>query len=483
MTTGTARESDITSGFPAADPEPAARILAEWALAIRAGDVPDDVIAATQRRILDVIGLAFAGAETPFGRAVRSAARALSPPGPARLVGSPEGLGAPVAAFANAACAQALEFDDTHDESIVHMSSPSVMASLALAETATVDGRALLAAVAVGNEVSCRVGSAAPGQFHRRGFHPTGLFAPFGVTCAAGRLLGLEADTLARALGVCGSFASGLLECWVDGTQSKFLHSGWAAQGGLTAALLAKAGVTGPPRILEGRFGFFASHLQDAAAPLDLARMTAGLGTLWESRRASFKPYPAAHVLHPYLDALLRARQAYGFTAADVERIDCPVAAYIVPIVCEPVDEKCRPATDAHGRVSLQYTLAEAVWHGRLGKDAYRDYRDPGIRALARRVHYAVDPDYPGPGRFMGAVRITLGDGRVIEETQPHNRGSAENPMTDEELRAKFDENVGDALVADRRERLAAAIAGAASLRDVRVLMDLAAGGEAALRG
>src|SRR5688572_32090715 len=99
--------------------------------------------------------------------------------GPSRVFGTGERTGAAAAAFANAACAQALEFDDTHNESIVHMSSPSVAAALALSEARPISGRDAIVAIALGNEVACRVGVVAPGQFHRRGFHPTGLFSPF----------------------------------------------------------------------------------------------------------------------------------------------------------------------------------------------------------------------------------------------------------------------------------------------------------------
>ena len=167
------------------------------------------------------------------------------------------------AAFANGAFSQALEFDDTHNESIVHMSSPAVSAALALSEFTTVSGRDLITAIAIGNEISCRVGSVSSGELHRRGFHPTGLFATFGAAYLAGKLLGLDADALARAAGIAGSFAAGLLECWVDGTQTKFLHPGWSAQSGITAALLARSGVTGPAQVFEGRWGLFASHVQD----------------------------------------------------------------------------------------------------------------------------------------------------------------------------------------------------------------------------
>jgi 2-methylcitrate dehydratase PrpD len=458
---------------------PFATQMGEWASQVQFDDLPDDVVDATRHRILDVIGLALAGSETAFGRATRASTVALSPPGPSRIWGTGDRVGVASAAFANAAFAQALEFDDTHNGSIVHMSSPAVAAALALGETRPLSGRDLILAVALANEISCRVGMVAPGQFHRRGFHPTGLFAPFGIAYLAGRVLGLDGAAMARAAGICGSTAAGLLECWVDGTQSKFLHSGFAAQSGISAAFLAQAGVTGPPGIFEGRFGLFASHLQDPAVQKHVERMSERLGEHWESRNASFKPYPAAHVLHPYLDALFRIQAEHRLAPEDVTQITCPVAEFNVSIVCEPVSEKVEPASDSHGRVSLQYTLAEALCRGQLGKDAYQaaSLADPEILAVARRVRYYVDPSFPGPGRFKGAVQITLKDGRVIEETQEYNRGSVENPMTLEELRAKFDENARGVLSADARSRLADAIARVETLPDAAALVELATAG------
>jgi len=440
-------------------------------------DLPSDVIESTKLRILDVIGLAFAGAETAFGRSTIAAAKTLSPSGPSRIFGAGDAVAAPTAAFTNAALSQALEYDDTHNESIVHMSSPAVAASLALAGLRNVTGRELILSIAVANEISCRVGSVSSGQFHRRGFHPTGLFAPFGIAAGIGKILGLDAQRLAWAEGTAGSCAAGLLECWVDGTQTKFLHSGFAAQSGLTAALLADAGVSGPPKVFEGRFGLFASHLQDAAVQTNYGRISDGLGTHWESRNSSFKPFPTAHVLHPYVSAILRLR-AQGVRADDVVRIECPVAEFNVSIVCEPVAEKRAPATQAHCRVCLQYTMAEALYAGSLGKNAYsEDMRlNPEVLALARKVEYSVDPAFPGPGRFKGAVRVTLKDGRVLDEIEEYNRGSAENPMSDAELRAKFDDNAGGFLSGAQRDRLAQEIGRAENLPNVQTLVDLTIG-------
>jgi 2-methylcitrate dehydratase PrpD len=454
--------------------------LARWVSRIGFDDLPRDVVEVTKLRVMDVIGLSLAGAETPFGHSTRAAAIALSPPGPCRVLGTGDRLGVTAAAFANGAFSQALEFDDTHNESIVHMSSPAVAGALALSEyLRPVSGRDLITAIAVGNEISCRVGSVASGQFHKRGFHPTGLFATFGVTYLASKLLGLNALEMAQAAGICGSFASGLLQCWVDGTQTKFLHPGWAAQSGITAAILARTGTTGPAEVFEGRFGLFASHLQDVAQLRNYGRIRNGLGTHWESRNSSFKPFPAAHVLHPYISAILRLRAKHGIQPSDIERIECPVTAFIVGIVCEPVEEKFAPASDSHGRVSLQYSLAEALTLGSLGKNAYaqESLRDPAILALARRVHFYVDPDYPGPGRFKGEVTITLKDGRSFHELEEYNRGSAENPMTYEEIRAKFDENASGFLDAAGRDRLAEQIGRLELLEDASVLTASACSG------
>jgi 2-methylcitrate dehydratase PrpD len=452
--------------------------LAHWVSALKFEDLPADVVESTKLRILDVIGLALAGLGTAFGQSVRKAAIAMESSGEGRIFGTGERVGTGTAAFVNGALAQALEFDDTHNESIVHMSSPSVAAALALAKPLNLSGKQVITAIALSNEIACRVGSVAPGQFHRRGFHPTGLFAPFGTAYLAGKLLGLTEEQLVNAAGIVGSFAAGILQCWVDGTDSKYLHSGWAAQSGIFAAFLGRAGTTGPRAVFEGRFGFMASHLPDGGTPRDFARITDGLGATWESRRSSFKPFPAAHVIHPYIDASLRLRRQHAIDPALVREIVCPVASYIVPIVCEPIGEKRRPKSDSHGRVSLQYTLAEAMYAGRLGKDAYQPsaLQNPEILRLADSVAYHVDPTFPGPERFKGQVKVTLHNGAAYEAIEEHNRGSAENPMSTADLVAKFEENTAARLPPAQIKQLASAIFGLESSADASALVQLSVG-------
>lgn len=449
--------------------------LADWSHALRFEDIPADVVQTSCLRVLDVIGLILAGTRTQLGRAARGAAVATSPAGPCRILGFGDSVSVTAAAFANGALSQSLQYDDTHIESIVHISSTTA-AALAMAEWRPISGRDLITAIALGNEISCRVGCVAPGQFHRRGLHPTGLFVTFGCAYLAAKLLGLDADHTRHAAGIAGSTAAGILQCWVDGTETQFLHPGFSARSGIDAAVLAREGATGPAEIFEGRMGFFASHLQDPAIPRDFGRITNRLGDLWESRATSFKPYPVAHVIHPYIDALLRLAGRHGFSAGDVARIDCPVAQYIVPLVCEPVAEKIAPVSDFRGRVSLQYTLAEALAKGGMGRGAYdaAALQDPAILQLAGRVHYVVDPDFPGPGQFKGAVTVALHDGRQWTEVEEFNRGSPQNPMTAAELRAKFEDNAGAVLNSQRCRTLAETIGRLAELRDMRGLIDLA---------
>jgi 2-methylcitrate dehydratase PrpD len=445
--------------------------IAQWVANSAFEDLPADVVADTRLRILDVIGLSIAGGATPFGVGVRRTAESAAGMR-CRLWGTNETASLTSAAFTNGALSQALEYDDTHNESIVHMSSPAVAAALALVDDRGGSGRDLIRAVAIGNEISSRAGSVAPSQFHKRGFHPSGLFAPFGIACLASAYLGLAPKQATAAMGIVGSFAAGLIQCWVDGTQSKFLHPGWAAQSGISAARLAQEGITGPVEVFEGRFGLFASHMQGGTVEPNFGRLTNELGARWDSRNSSFKPFPAAHVIHPYIDAILRMRARPGLTPDQIARIECPVAPYIVGIVCEPLAEKRRPLTDSHGRVSLQYTLAEALALGKIGRHSYApaSLRDPEILALADRIDFVVDESLPGPEQFKGVVRATLTDGTRIEEIEEHNRGSAINPMTLEEIEGKFRENVDGTLSRESADRLIDAIHNLEKLDDASTI-------------
>ena len=449
--------------------------LARWIAQLKFSDLPADVVASTKLRVLDVIGLALAAVPLPTGKSVRAAALAMGSGNDARILGSGDRVPAMQAALANGTMAQALEYDDTHNETVIHISSPMVATALAVGEMVKASGAQVITAVAAGNEITCRIGLVAPRQFHKVGFHPSGVIGAFGAAYTAGELLGLNVEQLRNAAGIAGSQASGILACWEDGTQSKFLHPGWSALSGIAAALLARADFTGPAPVFESRFGLFASHVQDKNYKLDFPRMVADLGATWESRNTSFKPYPVAHVIHSFLDAILYLYRHEGLRAEHVESIICPIAEYMIPVVCEPVAEKYAPASDSHGRVSLQFSLAEALARGRLGVDAYSDEcrRDPAILALARKVSYVIDKDAPGHGQYKGWVIVHTQNGRQLECIEMHNRGSAENPLSADDVRGKFRENAARTLDAKGIAAIIAKVDGLEREPAISALVDL----------
>ena len=414
--------------------------LAEWTLGLRYEDLPERVVADVKLRILDTLGLVISGASTPMGRAVHAASGDLGSGRRARLIPSGKRTSAPTAALAHGTQAHAEDFDDTHNESIMHSSAPVVATVLALGEPVRASGREAVVLVAAGNELDCRLGLVAPGRFHDRGFHPTSVLGSLTSALLAARLLGLDAPGGAHAAGIAGSQASGILEAYEDGTWSKTLHPGWAAHAGVTAGMLARAGFTGPRTVLEGRFGVFRSFLGGSGTPLDFGRATAGLGDTWEQLESSFKPYPCAHAIHSFVDAALESRARLGVRPGDIASVEATVAPHFVELICEPRDVKTRPRTPTHARASLQYAVAAALHAGSLGPEHYTEasIEEPAVLALAGRVSWTPDPSPPPTTQYKGVITIKTADGRRGTVEVAHNRGSRENPMTRDELVAKF---------------------------------------------
>jgi 2-methylcitrate dehydratase PrpD len=369
-----------------------------------------------------------------------------------------------------------LDFSDTHNETHLHPEAVIVAAALAAGEMMGAGGKEILTAVAAGNEAGCRLSLVAPGGLVRSGFHSSGIIGALAAALMAGRLLGLDETAMRNAVGIAGSQASGILQCFADGSWTKALHFGWAAHNGIVAAHLARAGFVGPAEVLEGRWGLFRTHIQDPDAGLDFQRMLADLGRHWENRYISIKLYPAGCVIHPYLDAILHLHRESGLRAAQVKRITMPVSPHWIGLVCEPVAEKLRPKTEQDARVSLNYAVAEALTLGRLDADGFAadSIADPDILALAAKTRYVVDEDPPPRRNFNGRVIVETTDGRTLERAEdPWNKGHHDNPETPDHVRAKFRRNVADALPDGRAEAIIDAVAGLDEMTDVGRLVAL----------
>ncbi|MFQ5666655.1 MAG: MmgE/PrpD family protein, partial [Candidatus Binatia bacterium] len=388
-------------------------------------------------------------------------------------IGFPGRLPGEWAALVNGTLAHGLDYDDTHAESVLHVSASVGPAALAACEAAGASGRALLLALALGMEANVRIGLVARGGFHDRGFHPTGICGTFASALLAGKVAGLPRAQLADALGLAGSQAAGSLEFLTDGTWAKRIHAGWAAHSGLVAARLAAAGFTGPRGTLDGRFGLYHSHL--GAAGWDPAVLTADLGQRWHLLDIGLKPYPCCHYNHAFIDcaATLRARQP--IPPAAIDEVECFIAAREVPIVCEPESNKRRPQTDYDAKFSLPYAVASMLLRGHVNIEDFTGaaIHDPAVLALAARVVYRDDPESDFPRRFPGRLRVRLRDGRVLEHRERINRGSAERPLSEHEVREKFRSNASRVLDPRGVEAVAATVAG---LEDRADLVTLATG-------
>jgi 2-methylcitrate dehydratase PrpD len=451
----------------------AAQTLAEFTSRLDVDAIPADVVEATKLHLLDTLGCGLAAHALGVAAEGRQAMLELGGDPQATVIGLDAALPAPNAAFANAMLCHGLDFDDTHSDSVSHVSTVTGPAALAAAEAAGATGREALAAIVAGNEVVTRLGMAASGAFHARGFHPTAICGVFGATAAAARIAGLDAARTASALGIAGSMASGLFAYLEEGTPTKPIHPAWAAHGGMLAARLSALGAEGPTSVVEGKFGLYHAFLGATKGEVDLDVQLADLGQRWETPRIAYKPYPACHFMHGSLGATAEA--AAGLSPDDIEEIVVTVPAAGVSLVLEPAEAKVAPRTEYEGKFSLQYSTAAMIVHGRVGISTYTDeaLSDPRVLELARRVRYETKDYDTYPAAFPGGVRIRARDGSEHEADHPYQLGAPDNPMTADDVRAKFRENARLSLSEDASEALEQSILGLERHEDVRSALAL----------
>lgn len=432
--------------------------LAAWVAGLSYADLPASIAADAKLRVLDTLGISLAACWLPIGVAIRRGAAAIGGGGEASILGTGERTSAALAGLVNGTLAHALDFDDTHSASVMHPSATSVPTALAIAQAAGCNGADLLLAVAIGNEVGCRLGLVAPGAFHEAGLHPTGVLGMPAAALTAGRLLRLPAEALVAAQGIAGSQASGILEAYSDGTWSKTLHPGWAAHAGIVAARLAQAGFTGPASVFEGWYGIFRSHVQASDYPFAFEAATDSLGRRWEMLDIAFKLYPCAHAIHAFVEAALALKAQHPLATAEVERIVLDVPGEFVGLIAEPRAAKLAPRTTTHARASLFYAVAAALTDGELGMEHYTEasITRADILALCQRTVHRVVAMEAGPIRFSGTVEIECVDGRQLTATVRDAQGTGDRPLDATAVEEKFARTAAGALPAPQLDRLVA---------------------------
>src|SRR5262249_29137265 len=336
-----------------------------------------------------VIGLAVTARREDY---VTRALAAWDDDGPCTAIGHARTLGAAGAAFVNGTAVHGEDFDDTFEGGPGHAGAGVAPAVLAPCERHRADGRAGLIGIAVGVETLCRLSLVAPKAMHRAGFHPTAVLGAVGAAAGIGAALRLDARQLVDALGNVGSMASGIIEYLAEGAWTKRLHPGWAAQSGLRAALLGRAGFSGPRTMFEGVHGLFNGFAHTREGDYDA--LTGDFGERWVTETLAFKPYPCGTMTHPYIDCARRLA-ARGLAADDIAEVVGEVAEGTVHRLWEPLPDKQRPANGYAAKFSTPYCVAAGFVRRNVGLDAFTDeaVREPAVLALAAKVRYEIDPD------------------------------------------------------------------------------------------
>jgi 2-methylcitrate dehydratase PrpD len=398
-----------------------------------ASDPPREIV---EKLLIDVAGLCVAARNTDY---VRAALDGWEASGGCSAIGHARALDSGGAAFVNGTAAHGEDFDDTFEGGPIHAGAVILPAVLALAERQRLSGKDALKGIAVGLELTCRASLVAPKMIHKAGFHPTAVLGAMGAAAAAATALQLPKKQFTDALGIAGSMAAGIIEYLAEGTWTKRMHPGWAAQSGIRAADLARSGFIGPRTVFEGEHGLYHGFARTTNGQWD--KLLDGFGKRWVTSTIAFKLYPCGTMTHPYIDCARRLGKKVDFR--NIEDIVCEVAEGTVHRLWEPLAAKQRVPNAYAGKFSTPYCIASGFVLGNAGLDAFTEerVRDPRLVALAGKVRYEVDPDNPYPNEYTGHVRVRMKDGSVLEERQPHLRGGAHEPLSRADVEDKFRHN------------------------------------------
>lgn len=443
--------------------------IADFVSGLSYEDIPAAALEKAKELALDTLGVCAGSARMDFGEAALRLVTSWGGTAESTLVGHATRVPAHAAAFANGILGHGQDYDDTHTEAVVHPSACIVPVALAVGERYDNSGKDVLTAFVAGMEVMVRLGLPALNRIHLRGFHTTSICGTFAAAMIAAKLARRSRDEMIHALGISGSFTSGLLECIPSGSSAKRLHAGWAGLCGITAADVAHVGFTGPRTVFEGGLGVYNSMLRSEVP--DLSDIVPGLGRDWEILNVRPKLYPCCHYLQSFLDCASRLRREHSIEPSDIEQIHCRVAQGCTGFVCEPWDRKLVPQTSYEARFSLPFAMSLMFTYGKAGANEFDDahLRHAGIVALMRKVSYEVEPSFQV--KDMPAwIAVTLKDGTRLESRIDRVRGDAANPVARSELLEKF-RHGANALGHERVHRIAERVFELERVPRVRELM------------
>ncbi|MFL5367027.1 MAG: MmgE/PrpD family protein [Myxococcales bacterium] len=407
--------------------------ICEFLAAFRWADVPAAVVENAKELFLDWFGSALAGKDSRPVRAFQAFARQAGPPGgPSEVLVDRSGTSPYFAALVNGASSHVVEQDDVHNASVFHPGTVVFPAVLALTQAEKRSGKDLLLAAIAGYEAGIRIGEFL-GRSHYTVFHTTGTAGTLASAAATAKLLGFDAERTREALGSAGTQAAGLWEFLRDAADSKQLHTAKAAADGLLATLLAREGMTGARRILDGPQGMAAGMSRDA----DPQRITDRLGSRWAISETSYKWHASCRHTHPAADALLEVMRRENLRHDQIAQVTARVHKAAVDVLGPVV----HPQTVHQAKFSMGTVLGLVAVHGAAGLREFEELAltDPRVAAFRERVRMVQDDEVEAayPQRWIGKVEARTTNGRTYAARVDVPKGDPENPLTRAELEAK----------------------------------------------
>jgi 2-methylcitrate dehydratase PrpD len=418
------------------------RYVAAFVMKTTLSDIPNDVAELGRKSVLDGLGLALAGSMAETGELSRKYVASLGlAAGPSTVIGSAMKTAPRFAAFVNGVSVHADDYDDTQlavakDRVyglLTHPTVAALCAALAVAEEKGCSGRDLALAYHVGVEVESKIAEAIAPRHYGEGFHSTGTIGVFGSAAALAKLRGFDVERTQRAFGIAASQSGGLRENF--GTMTKPFQAGHSAEAGVVATDLAALGWTASPQILEGPSGFFHA----AGGNFDPAAISGKLGRPWtfHDPGVSIKPFPSGSLTHPGMTEMLRLIQEYGIHAQDVERVDVGTNSYMPTALIHH-----EPKNSLQAKFSMEFCMAALLLYGRAGLTIFTDevVNRPEVQSMIARVHFGVNAEAEAAGynKMTTIIDLHLKDGRTIHGKADFGKGSPANPMSFDDVAAKF---------------------------------------------
>ena len=414
--------------------------VAKLACQLKFNELPHKAQKKVKILVLDLLGSMIGSKQIDSSKIASSLALELGGPEESTVIGYDRKIAAPNAAFANAIQSYAFDFADDHNESNAHPSVATIPASLAIGQKLNSSGKQVMEAIALGNEIVCRFGSAFLGKTYYQGFHPTSTCGMFGAAISGAKLLNLDKKGIVWSLGIAGSMTSGLMAWNTEGSYTKRLQAGHPAMCGLIAAMLAQKGFNGPSEIIEGRDGFMQAYSFNRE--YDTKYITEGLGTEWIFADSSIKYYPCCRYSGGHLDACLEIVAKYHPDPTQIKHIHIRSSDYTIRLLTLPLERKLNPTTIVDAQFSMPWQAAMALIDGKIDVDSFTDKNlsNALVLKLIPLVDWVIDDEFERryPAYYSCAVTVTMNEGAEYTAVVDNPKGDYRNPMTDEEIETKF---------------------------------------------